>query len=84
MPYSVTRFDCLDYDLAVINAIRGNDPLVLPTVPQPGNAFTTISTGERLYNLLEQKKAAGDSEAANIWLGNGAAVFAGASHGPCN
>ena len=84
MPYSVTRFDCLDYDLAVINAIRGNDPLVLPTIPQPRNAFTTISTGERLYNLLEQKKAAGDSEAANIWLGNGAAVFAGASHGPCN
>lgn len=84
MPYSVTRFDCLDYDLAVINAIRGNDPLLLPTVPQPGNAYTMISTGERLYNLLEQKKAAGDSEAANIWLGNGAAVFAGSSHGPCN
>ena len=26
MPYSITRFDCLDYGLAVLNAVRGNRP----------------------------------------------------------
>ena len=84
MPYSITRFDCLDYDLAVINAVRGTQPLVLPTIAQQNNAFTYISTGERLYNLLYQMKMGGDPEAGNIWLGEGAAVFAGNSHGPCN
>ena len=84
MPYSITRYDCLDFDLAVVNAVRGNAPLVLPTVTQQGNAFSYISTGERFYNYLYDMKMGGSPEAANIWLGGGAGVFAGNSHGPCN
>ncbi len=82
-PYSITLFDCLDYDLAVFNSVRGNDPLQLPKNYYSGNTYDVISTGQRFYQMLEDMKMAGDSEAPNIWLGNGAPNFAGVSHGAC-
>ncbi len=84
LPYSITRFDCLDYDLSVINSIRPYNAIVLPANPNSTNVFDMISTGERLYNLLEQMKYSGSQESANIMIGNGAQYFAGLSHGPCN
>ncbi len=82
-PYSITLFDCLDYDLAVFNSVRGNDPLQLPKNYNSGNTYDVISTGQRFYQLLEDMKMSGDSEAPNIWLGNGVPSFAGVSHGAC-
>lgn len=82
-PYSITLFDCLDYDLAVFNSVRGNDPLQLPKNYSSGNTYDVISTGQRFYQMLEDMKLSGDSEAPNIWLGNGAPNFAGVSHGAC-
>ena len=80
--YSITRFDCLDFDLSVINSIRGNNPLVLPKVYTTGNTFDAISTGERFYAMLSDMKAYGDPEASNIYAGG--PQFIGKSHGPCN
>jgi hypothetical protein len=80
-PYSIAHFDCLDYDLAVVNTIRGGIPLFL--TPDPGsNIFSRISTGERLYPVLEDMKWAGGPEANNIIIGG--PMWAGPSHGPCN
>lgn len=80
-PYSVQLFDCLDHDLAVFNSVRADHPLVLEKIPEPGNAWSMISTGPVLYQLLSQMKAQGDPESSNIYVGSD--LFIGDSHGPC-
>jgi hypothetical protein len=82
LAYSITRFDCLDYDLAVFNSIRGNNPLTLPKMYDTGSTWDVISTGQRFYQLLYDMKLYGDAEAPNIFAGG--PVYIGNSHGPCN
>jgi len=81
-PYSIILNDCLDYDLNVVNTIRGGDPLQLPTNYASTSAFDVISTGERFYQYLESKKEAGDADSPGIVIGG--PFHAGQSHGPCN
>ena len=80
--YSITRFDCLDFDLAVFNSIRRNNPLTLPKMYNTGSTWDVVSTGERFYEMLSDMKQYGDPEAANIYVGG--PVYIGNSHGPCN
>ena len=81
LAYSITRFDCLDFALDVFNSIRPNNPLLLPKLYNTGSTWDVISTGERMYDFLNDMKDYGDAEAPNILIGG--PLYIGTSHGPC-
>jgi hypothetical protein len=79
--YSIENYNCVDFALQAINAIRGGSPLSIPKYPIPGQLGIS-NTPEGLYKLLTGMKAAGGVEAGNIL--SGVVLNAGSSHGPCN
>jgi hypothetical protein len=81
MAYSIVNYDCLDFALNVINAVRPAGPLVIDKVYDPNNPFSNIATGPKLYTLLQSMIRNGSVETPNILVGN--SMYAGASHGPC-
>jgi hypothetical protein len=79
--YSIENYNCVDFALQVVNAIRGTNPLSIPKYQIPGQPGIS-NTPEGLYKLLSNMKAAGGPEAKNILTD--AVLTAGISHGPCN
>jgi len=82
MPYSVVNYDCLDYGLQVFNAVRPNNPLIIPKQYSVADPFSNIANGPKLYTLLNDMFMSGSPEAANITIGG--PRYAGESHGACN
>ena len=82
MPYSIVNYDCLDFGLNVINAVRPTNPLMISKQYDPNDPFSNIATGPKLYTLLQSMLETGSPETPNILLGS--SVYAGVSHGACN
>ena len=80
-PYDLVNYNCVNFSVAVLNAIRPGNLLVVPPMQQPGTTPLS-STPEGLYVLFSRLKEAGGVDANNIVLGQ--VSFAGASHGECN
>jgi len=80
--YSISKYNCVDFALQVINSIRGTNPLIIPKYQIPGQALSDSNTPEGLYKLLSAMEAGNGAEARNI-LTN-VIMHAGNSHGPCN
>ena len=82
MPYSISNFNCVDFALGVINAIRPSNPLTIPKYQIPGQPAGFSNTPQGLYRLLSSMQEMAGPEAINIV--GGLVAHAGASHGPCN
>jgi hypothetical protein len=81
-PYDIVNFNCVNFSVQVLNALRPTNPLSVPLLEIPGTAASLSSTPEGLYILLSRMKAAGGPEATNIITDD--ILFAGGSHGACN
>jgi hypothetical protein len=80
-PYDLVNYNCVNFSVGVINAIRPGNPLIVPPMVVPG-AMPLSNTPEGLYVLLSRMKAAGGTDALNIVTDE--VMFAPNSHGACN
>jgi len=80
--YDLVNFNCVNFSVQVLNAIRPSNPLIVPEFQIPGAPQALSSTPEGLYILLSQMKAAGGAEAGYILTDE--ILFSSASHGACN
>jgi hypothetical protein len=78
--YDIINYNCVNFSVQVLNAIRPTNPLVVSPMQVPG-ATPLSSTPEGLYVLLSRMKEAGP-EALNILTDE--ILWSGTSHGPCN
>ena len=79
--YDLINYNCVNFSVAVMNAIRSTNPLVVPPMVSP-EGTSLSNTPEGLYVALSRLKEAGGTDAPNIALD--VVNFAGNSHGPCN
>ena len=82
MTYNITTYNCVDFALQVINAVRGTDPLKIPKYQIPGQPLSMSSTPEGFYLMLESMQEAGGPESRNIITD--AVAYAPPGKGPCN
>jgi hypothetical protein len=78
--YDIINYNCVNFSVQVLNAIRLTNPLVVPLMQIPG-ATPLSSTPEGLYVLLSRMKEGGP-EALNILTDE--ILWSGSSHGACN
>jgi hypothetical protein len=80
--YDIVNYNCVNFSVQVLNAVRSGIPLVVPDFQIPGASQALSSTPEGLYILLSQMKKAGGPEAGNIITNE--ILWAQMSHGACN
>lgn len=79
--YSINNYNCTDFSLQVINAVRGVKPLIIPKLDtSPPSNLNTWNTPEGLYQLLENMKHTDISESNCIIISN-SKIYAGPSSG---